>query len=273
MRLMCPRSNAACDAHPLPEENEMRHHVRYAALVSAAGLIIACTDDTQGPTSPVNVMAATKAVGGKIVNPRAIFTYYHFTTGIEGDGRSADGSGVSATESVYEDGRCGVTSEIFASGSRDATMDPIGSRAVKNCVSSVPRTLTVRWGTPIVGVTLVPAQGGHFSNVRAVLDIAVGAPPIERLFTLLLRGSHTCERVRYDADVTYTVDGTSYEGSKVLVSRVSEGEWLAESQPNSQGKHVAFCQVGGTGGVGDFYDPGTQLGVYEMPLRVRVRQK
>ena len=109
--------------------------------------------------------------------------------------------------------------------------------------------------------------------MRAVLDIAIAAPAEERLFTLLLRGTHACERVRYDANVTYTVDGTTYEGSKVVVSRVSATEWLAESQPNSQGKHVGFCQVGGTGGVGEFYDPGTQLGAYEMPLRVRVTQK
>ena len=59
----------------------------------------------------------------------------------------------------------------------------------------------------------------------------------------------------------------------MVVSRVANDEWLAESLPNSAGKHVAFCQVGGSGGVGEFYDPGAQLGAYEMPLRVRVKAK
>lgn len=59
----------------------------------------------------------------------------------------------------------------------------------------------------------------------------------------------------------------------MIVTRLSNDEWLAESQQNSQGLHIAFCQVGGTGGVGDSYDPGTQLGAYNMPLRVRVKQK
>jgi hypothetical protein len=258
--------------YTLPQENEMTLLARHGTLVLAAGFLSACSDGAPLPVAPVSVGGAAKAVGGKVVNPRAIFTYYHFTTGIAGDGRAADGAGVSTTESVYEDGRCGVTSEIFANGSRDATMDPAGSRAVKNCASGLARTLVVDWGTPLAGASLAPAQGAHFSNVRAVLDIDVGTPA-DRLFTLLLRGGHACERVRYDSAVSYNVDGVSYEGSRVLVSRLADGEWLAESQPNTQGKHVAFCQVGGTGGIGDFYDPGTQLGAYEMPLKVRVRQK
>ncbi len=250
----------------------MRLLARHTTLILAAGFLGACSDDAPLAVAPMPVGGAAKAVGGKIVNPRAIFTYYHFTTGIAGDGRAGDGSGISTTESVYEDGRCGVTSEIFANGSRDATMDPAGSRAVKNCANGLARTLVVNWGTPLTGASLAPAQGTHFSNVRAVLDVVVGNTD-ERLFTLLLRGGHACERVRYDSGVSYSVDGLSYEGSRVLVSRLADGEWLAESQANTQGKHVAFCQVGGTGGIGDFYDPGTQLGAYEMPLRVRVRQK
>jgi hypothetical protein len=251
----------------------MRHYMTYGAILSGAGLLIACAERDRAPTGPVSVpTVAQPSTAVRIANPRAIFTYSGFATGVAGDGRTADGSGVGAAESVYEDGRCGVTSEIFAASSHDATMDPVGSKSMKNCVNTVPRKLIVNWGTPLAGASLVRADGGHFSNVRAVLDIAVGVRE-ERLFTLLLRGGHTCERVRYDANVNYTVDGVTYEGSRVLVSHVSAGEWVAESQPNSQGKHVGFCQVGGTGGVGEFYDPGTQLGAYEMPLRVRVRQK
>jgi hypothetical protein len=247
--------------------------MRYGATMVWTPLLIACGESGRGPTGPAHNLSASMAVGGgRIVNPRAIFTYSGFTTGIAGDGRAADGSGGSAAESVYEDGRCGVTSEIFASESHDATMDPVGSKAIRSCATSVPRKLNVNWGTPLTGATLAPAEGGHFSNVRAVLDIAVGTQA-ERLFTLLLRGGTTCERVRYDANVTYTVAGVSYEGSRVLVSRLSEGEWLAESQPNRQGKHVGFCQVGGSGGIGQFYDVGTILGAYDMPLRVRVKQK
>lgn len=251
----------------------MRRHLAYAVLPTWTAFLVACRESERSPTAPAaNSSVHLAAGGGRVVNPRATFTYSSFTTGIAGDGRSADGSASGTDESVYDDGRCGVTSEIFASDSHDATMDPIGSKAIKSCVNSVARKLIVNWGTPLAGATLAPAEGGHFSNVRAVLDIAVGAQA-ERLFTLLLRGAHTCERVRYDASVTYTVDGTSYEGSKVVVSRISDREWVAESQPNSHGKHVGFCQVGGSGGIGQFYDPGTLLGAYELPLRVRVKRK
>ena len=252
----------------------MRRHWRYGAIMTWIALLAGCNEIDRGPTGPMRGPSASMAAGGggRVVNPRAIFTYSSFTTGIGGDGRAADGSVTGTAESVYEDGRCGVTSEIFANDSHDATMDPVGSKSIKSCVNSVPRKLVVNWGPPLAGAALAPAVGGHFSNVRAVLDIAVGNQA-ERLFTLLLRGGHTCERVRYDAAATYTVDGVEYEGSRVAVTRVSTGEWVAESQPNSQGKHVGFCQVGGTGGIGQFYDPGTLLGAYEMPLRVRVRQK
>ena len=250
----------------------MQPLLRYGTAILGAGFLLACGNDDRTPTRPFDDRSPSLAAGGRVVNPRAIFTYTAFATGIAGDARAANGAVIGGSESVYEDGKCGVTSEIFANDSHDATMDPIGSKAVKNCVNTVPRKLIVNWGIPLVGAALDPAQGGHYSNVRAVLDIAIGTQA-ERLFTLLLRGTHACERARYDANVTYTVNGVTYEGSKVVVSRLSDDEWLAESQPNSQGKHVAFCQVGGTGGIGQSYDPGTQLGAYEMPLRVRVKAK
>lgn len=211
--------------------------------------------------------------GGGTTNPNAIFTYHHQVgdrvAGIIGDSRKADGSTNSDGTSVYDHGKCGVSSTIWTDRAGDATMDPVGGKNSKtNCTTSVARSLTVLFNGHLDGAELTPAGGGHFTNVRAVLDLGVGASD-ERQFTLLLRGGHTCERIRYDANVT----AFNIQGSAVRVERTSLTEWTAESVPNAAGQHVAFCQVGGTGGVGDFYNPGTQLGAYDMPLRITIQQK
>lgn len=206
---------------------------------------------------------------GQINNPHSMFTYYDLQStstggGIRGDGRNADGSARASgsTETVYDDGKCGVTSEIFANRTGDATMDPIGSRvSTRNCTSTKARSLTVRYGTPLAGASVSDAVAGHFNNVREVFYM-IGSEE-ERIFTLLLRNSTDCERVRYD-NVSYG----GFSGRKIKVTRISNTEWIAESQPDTQGRHIAFCQVGG-----DKDNPGTLLGAYDVPFKIRVVQK
>lgn len=241
----------------------MKRAIMSSAIVLSLALVGGCDVDAPSPTQPVSAAASRPAA-----NPKATFTYSGFATGIAGDGRSADGTGASTSESVYDDGKCGVTSQIFADGSGDATMDPIGSKTIRNCNNKVARKLVVNWGDPLGGDPVGPAEGGHFTNVREVLALAVNESG-ERLFTLLLRGGHTCERVRYDANVTVF----GLQGSAVRVTRIGSDEWIAESVPNADGQHIAFCQVGGSGGVGEFYAPGTQLGAYNMPLQIKVTMK
>ena len=104
----------------------MRHYRTYGAILSGAGLLIACAERDRAPTGLVSVPTVAPPFAAiRIANPRAIFSDSGFATGVAGDGRAADGSGVGAAESVYEDGRCGVTSEIFAASSKpSATPTP-----------------------------------------------------------------------------------------------------------------------------------------------------
>jgi hypothetical protein len=243
----------------------MRRACRSIPTVLFLALAGACGGDHPTASLPPDAARA----GNPASNPKAAFSYHHFATGIAGDGRSANGTGASTTESVYSDGMCGVTAQIFAEGSGDATMDPIGSKTIKNCNNKVARKLIVTWGAALGGASFGPAEGGHFTNVRDVMALANVGESGERLFTLLLRGSHTCERVRYDASVT----AFGLQGSAVRVTRTASDQWVAESIPNAAGQHVAFCQVGGSGGDGAFYDPGSQLGAYDMPVRIIIALK
>jgi hypothetical protein len=244
----------------------MNRWILPGTLVLVASL--AGCHDGSGLTAPTADAPALAASTGKVTNPRTTFTYLPVgsASGIFGDARAADGSATTGA-SVYDDGRCGVTSEIFANRVGDATMDPIGATiSRKNCPAGIAlgaRSLTVKFGAPLAGAAVPELTGAHFTNVREVLALGSVGASGERVFTLLLRGTHTCGRLRYD-EVSH--DGVT--GSKILVTRVSDKKWIARSQPDGNGRHVAFCQVGG-----DKDNPGTLLGAYDIPFEIEVVQK
>lgn len=259
----------------------MKRPVLFGTLLIATVLGSSCSKDNHTPTALAesNPAFSTKSTGGKVNNPRATFTYYSpgSSSGIFGDGRAADGSfSGTAGESVYDDGKCGVTAEIFANRTGDATMDPIGTTlSRKTCpgYANGARSLTVKLGAPLAGASVVDLPGGHFTSVREVLALTNVGDTGERVFTLFLGGTHTCERIRYDDGDGVTYGGVA--GRKIKVMRISsraaggaEDAWIAESQPNADGQHVAFCQVGG-----DKDNPGTLLGAYDIPFRIKVVQK
>jgi hypothetical protein len=229
-------------------------------------------------------MFEVRQKGGQIVNPTATVTYYDVAPGstggmLAGDGRLADGSTrpAGSTGSVYDHGQCNVTAEIFENRVGDATMDPIGTKGrSKACRTTAARSLSVRFGEALAGSPISsPVVGGHFTNVREVLALGGVGASGERLFTLLLRGTHPCERLRYD-----DIERFGIRGSRIRVTRIrsraagdADDAWLAESRPNAAGQHVAFCQVGGTGAIGDLYDPGEIRGVHDVPFRIEVVRK
>jgi hypothetical protein len=198
--------------------------------------------------------------------------------GIHGDGRAANGSlsGVPG-ESVYDDGKCGVTAEIFANRTGDATMDPIGGKVnPKNCATTAVRSLTVNFGAPLGGPAIGSLTGGHFTNVREVLELTANGQTGLRRYRLMLRGSPAaCEHIQYgemDANgdgypITVVIDGTAFTSKPIRVTRVSSSPdtWVAVSEganADGSGAHVALCQIGGV-----------HIGAYDIPFSVEVVKK
>ena len=216
---------------------------------------------------------------GQVINPTATFTYYDVAAGVGagriiGDSRTASGSVSTLGASVYNDGQCNVTAQIFENIAGDATMDPVGSGGrVRNCDTRTARALTLRFGQPLYlapgAAVASDVTGGHFTNVREVLALSDRGATGERRFRLMLRGATpTCDYLRFEAR---TLGG--YTGMPVRVTRVAsraegdpEDAWEASPQP-VDGKYLAFCEKGGTA------DAPVLIGVYDVNFRIRVVRK
>ena len=257
-------------------------------LVPLAITSAACTNPDRAPTA---VSSGLPTAGGVLAarakpvpNTRATFAYYTVTpsgTGgrLVGDSLAGNGLPTSSGLSIYEDGSCDVSAEIFVSGSGDATMDPTGG----NTTCGKVRKLRVYFGSALGGGSPLPmAEGAFFTNVRDVYSLAVGAWG-ERRFRLLLRGFAGCDYLRYEnvegSDGRLgTSDDVSFgtiTGRSILVTRLPDDNngkrrWLAESQAIADGAHVgahvAFCEK--------VAKPGsTYLGAYDIPFRLEVRER
>src|SRR5688572_15442007 len=104
-------------------------------LVPLAITSAACADPDRAPTAASSGLPVAGGVLTARAKPvpktRATFAYHTVTasgTGgrLVGDSLARDGTGASPDTSIYEDGWCDVSAEIFISGSGDATMDPTG---------------------------------------------------------------------------------------------------------------------------------------------------
>ena len=250
-------------------------------IVSLSVIIAACADPNRAPSAPTSgapsVSGMSAARAKPVPNTRATFEYWDVapsaTRGrLIGDGRDANGDAPSSP-SVYEDGACGVSAEIFVSGSGDATMDPTGGTPA--CLPS--RSVIVEFGPPLGGPPLGTTVGSFFTNVRDVHSLAVGGSG-ERRFRLLLRGFEGCEYLRYEnVEGSDGRLGTSDDvvfgtitGQRIRVTRVDDGSgtrrWRAESQPNLDDRHVAFCEQTGRKGA-------TYTGAYDIPFVLEVSEK
>lgn len=253
-------------------------------------VLTACGDARQLPTA-VTTDSPSLNKGGATSNPRAALTYYTTPGGLTGGslhGDSRDGyGGPSATigVSVYDDGRCGVAAQIFSSGSQDVTMDPIAAKVNnRNCSTTAARSLTVTYGTALSDPALAPAANtaGHYTNVRGILRLTTIGAADTRRFRLMLRGTRACYHLRYGRSASSTDDsGTGAPDSwngvtslPILVTRVAltseetaagaKAAWIAESQADAEGRHVAFCER----------DPdNVVIAAYDIPFRIRVIQK
>jgi hypothetical protein len=247
---------------------------RIGFIALGAVLIAGCGGD--GPLTVSGELRGPGALSAKqVANPRATFLYYDVRNangaGLVGDGRDAGGLPVATTVSTYDDGRCGAEAQIFVSGSGDAVLDPTAAWSRLNPTKraecgSQSRFVTVHFGTPVAGPTIADAQGGHLTNVRQVHGMQAGAVT-SRTFRLQMDTGSGCDYLRYDS-MSYVVDGTVYTGNQIRVQRLPDSAgkrvWLAESIPNAAGQHLAACEVGA---------PATYRGVYDVPLRIEVREK
>jgi hypothetical protein len=238
--------------------------------------VLAAGCGSDGPLTVARELPSSRALSAKqIANPRTTFLYHDVRNanggGLVGDGRDAGGLPVGTTVSTYDDGRCGTEAQIFASGSGDAVMDPIAAWSRLNPTKraecgSQSRFVTVHFGTPVAGPVIADALGGHLTNVRQVHGMQVGAVT-SRTFRLQMDAGSGCDFLRYDS-MSYVVVGTAYTGNQIRVQRLPDSAgkraWLAESMPNASGQHLAACEVG---------VPATYNGIYDVPLRIEVREK
>jgi len=251
-------------------------------IVSLSVIVAACADPDRAPSAPTSGVPSVGGISAArakpVPNTRATVEYWDIaesaTRGrLIGDGRDANGIAPSSP-SIYDDGACGVSAEIFVSGSGDATMDPTGGTTA----CSPSRSVTVEFGLPLGGgPALGSTQGSFFTNVRDVHSLAVGGSG-ERRFRLLLRGFGGCEYLRYEnVEGSDGRLGTSDDvvfggitGRSILVTRLDNGtgprRWRAESQPNLDGRHVAFCEQTGRKGA-------TYAGAYDIPFVLEVSEK
>jgi hypothetical protein len=220
----------------------------------------------------------------KATTPPATFTYFDQGSEqrlinnavtpsgfITGDNRDATGA-LLLGSSVYDNGRCGVESKVFVGGSGDATMDPIGTR-LTNCISSVGRTVTLNYGTPIVGAGSPPISDAHFTNVREVEFLpysGVAGNVAFRRFRLQPRGTTKCDFVRYGTivnaqhvDFVTIIEGVTVTSKPIRVEAIAPNTWIAASQPDANGRHVAVCEQYVRKGI-------AFTAAYDIPFRIQV---
>lgn len=248
----------------------------------------------------MGVAAPKGSSNPRFTNPATSFVWTDQTGlsggGISGDHRTGSGAASGDATSTYEDGKCGVASNLWLSRWGDATNNPIDAK--RGCGAA--RFLVATFGTPLGSgsPTLPAASGGHFANLHqaacsgsvfganlltadffdCLIDpfwsdpannpwepTAAGIPgagspnrPAERVFRIILAANSSyCEAIRY---APATIGGVT--GRPVLLTRVASVVWLATSQPDGSGRHVAFCERAGV-----------LVGAYDIPFRVEVRQK
>jgi hypothetical protein len=257
------------------------HRVTSGFVFTAALLAAACeTAPVAGPNADPE--APRFAV---VANPRATFTYFdqgseqRFIAGvasnsgyITGDGRDSGGNPLTGS-SVYHDGLCGVEAQVFIGASGDATMDPIGKR-MAGCNSSVKRAVTLSYGDPIVGAGSPLITAAHFTNVRQVETLPYNGPAGNvafRRFRLQPRGTTKCDWVRYGTtaangqhvDFVTTIGGMTVTSKPMRLEAIAPNTWIASSQADENGRHVAICEESVGKGV-------SYTAAYDIPFRIQV---
>jgi hypothetical protein len=273
-------------ARPLVRNRRSLARLSLIAAVGASNFALVACDELA--TAPRGTVAAKPAFA-VVSNPRATFTYFNqasvtradgkYSGFITGDNRNADGSALGAS-SVYDDGRCGVKAQVFIGASGDATLDPNGIRFA-GCIGSATRVVTLDFGQSIVGTAYPTATAAHFSNIRQVEQLPYTGDPqnvntASRRFRLQLAGDgmKNCGWIRYgttDANgnhvpLTVIINGIEVISAPLTVQGTAPNTWLATSQPNAAGKHVALCEKSVKGGV-------AYTGAYDIPVQLQAVQR
>ena len=212
------------------------HYLSLASLLAASALAACDSSRPLGPFSEARPSAASLARSQTLSGPTDPTASFNFPLDATGLAVRSDGQFGNATNSVYDNGVCGVSAKIFAttqySNSGDATMQTTSHRA---CT----RTLSWAYGDGLV------EQGTVFLNLNQVENstyaITVGQT-VSRRFVLNPTVLGRCDKLIY---------GVAGSSDSVLVTRLDASTWKVQTAaaPNDR----AFCDTNGQS--------------YHMPLR------
>lgn len=196
-------------------------------------LVLACSREPGGPDSPL----AAFGKAPKVEDPTSGWLIPVNTTGLA---LASDGNYLAGGYSVYNEGVCGVHSQIFAtaaaSGSGDAIMHTDNPRYSDRKCKDYPRTVTLTFPDGSVETTTM------FGNVHEVrnggFSIPVGSM-VTRALNITTGGAR-CGVLKYRATGQA---GTFLGGDEVLVTRLDAGTWDVSTQADdANGKHDrAYC--------------------------------
>ena len=198
----------------------MKRFVLSCTLVLTALAVAAC-EQSRAPTEVGDVEAAFAKPGGGSTNPR---TAWKLPLNGAGLGLVSDGAFAEGSYSVYSDGVCGVTGQVFTGdGSGDATLQTNNPRAKDNSCPSGARKMTVVYPA---GDVAYPGGGTEtmlvFLNVRNIwngtTDIPVGQRQL-RMLALNPTQTERCDAWRWTDE---TLNGVTFSGDRVWVERLPD---------------------------------------------------
>lgn len=197
----------------------MQRLVLSTAIASAIILMAGCDSSNNNPVaSSDEIVLLSSSGGGKTTNPKTIWKFPI----------SADGLGLRSDElyttldgfSKYEDGVCGVTSQIFLDGTNDGTMQTNNPRnKPRDCkpysLSVYPRKITVVYP---VEEGRQPETMEAFFNARNIGTIAEKTREL-RIFSLNPTQTERCDAWRWSDE---THNNVTHTGDKVWVERLQD---------------------------------------------------
>lgn len=198
------------------------------------------------------------AVKQKQQNPQAIFEYLADDAAfkVRSDHR-VEYLSIDGLRYRYESGVCGVTAQIYAFGSGDATLG-LETRALtgpNKAGCGALRTVTIVFDQPVDGGPLRAnpvATGGFFHNFNELWQMPIG---VEQETQGGFNGAG-CNILRFRPEPGRT--GNFYPGSdKILALRLDATTWRVRSKPYPDNK--AWCDAEGR--------------LYYLPFEIMVRLK
>ena len=193
-------------------------------LASAALMTLAACADT---ANPHDISAPQLAKAPQVSDPASSWLIPLDATGLA---LASDGQFAAAGYSVYQNGKCGVTSKIFAttaaSNSGDAIMQTDNPANRDRKCAQYPRKLTLTYPDATRETVTLFANLHELQNTST--SIPVGATVTRKLNISSSTSASRCGVIKYRG-----VDnaGTVLGADEVLVTRVDASTWDVATQP------------------------------------------